>query len=111
MSAENGGGAIRAGIFGFVLGSAVGFALGMLLAPEEGSKLRRRLAFHLENASNKLGDYVASIGDESELSDARQKGESLVAEVKDRAQKLQDEMDAVLESIPTSRSSARTGSR
>ena len=34
---------IRSGVWGAILGSAAGFALGILLAPEEGQKIRRRL--------------------------------------------------------------------
>ena len=100
MSSDNGGGSFRAGFFGIIVGGAVGFALGMLLAPEEGKKLRRRLAFHLENASNRLGDLVESMGDEAEMSEARQKGESLVADVELRAKKIQADMDDVLARFP-----------
>lgn len=102
MSSDNGGGSFRAGLLGLFLGAAGGFALGMLLAPEEGRKLRRRLAFQLDSASARIGEWVESLGDDRILSEARQKGESLVADVQQRARQIQDDMDALLEQLPES---------
>ncbi len=107
MSNDSGGGSFRAGFFGLVLGAATGFALGMMLAPEEGRKLRRRLAFHLDAASQRLGDLVESFGDEGELSEARQKGQSLVADIEERAKKIQDDMDQLLSQVPQSGAATR----
>jgi gas vesicle protein len=96
----------RAGVWGLLLGAGVGFAVGMLLAPEEGQKIRRRLAFQLENLSQRLGDYVDRFTSDGQGSEARQKGESLVADVEERARQIQDDMDQLLAKFPSKRSAA-----
>lgn len=101
-------GNFRVGLFGTIVGAAAGFALGMILAPEEGKKLRRRIAFHLEKTSAQLGEFIESFGDEAELSEARQMGESLVADVQERARKIQDDMDELLSSIPDAKPVTRS---
>ncbi|MCB0719411.1 MAG: YtxH domain-containing protein [Bacteroidetes bacterium] len=99
-------GIARAAVWGLVLGGGVGFALGMLLAPEEGQKLRRRLAFQLDNLSGEIGKWVDSFSAAPESSEARQKGESLIADVEQRARQIQHDMDQLLERYPSRRSAA-----
>jgi gas vesicle protein len=111
MASENGSGSFRAGFLGLAVGAAAGFALGMLLAPEEGRKLRRRLAFQLDNASARIGDWIESLGDDTVKSEAKQKGESLVADVQQRARQIQDDMDALLEQLPETTPASTTGTR
>lgn len=43
---------------GFMLGGAVGTVVGLLIAPEKGEKMRRRLAFQLDQWADKFGDVV-----------------------------------------------------
>lgn len=110
MSSHNRGGSVKAGFLGIVVGGAVGFALGMMLAPEEGRKLRRRLAFQLDHLSRKIGEVIESLGDDSVLSEARQKGETLVADVEQRARRIQEDMDDLPARLP-GESSSGPGSR
>lgn len=46
-------------LLGFLVGAAVGGALGILLAPDKGSETRRRIV----EKSNDLGDSLSSFGD------------------------------------------------
>ena len=39
---------VRAGTLGFMVGGVVGFATGVLLAPQEGRKTQRRLIYKLD---------------------------------------------------------------
>jgi gas vesicle protein len=46
-------------LLGFLVGAAVGGALGILLAPDKGSETRRRIV----EKGNDLGDSISSFGD------------------------------------------------
>ena len=90
------GSLVRAGVWGALLGGATGFALGILLAPEEGQKVRRRLAYHLENLADQVNDFVAQIVHPEEPGDARMQGDALVADARTKARQIQDDMDALM---------------
>jgi len=59
----------RAGTWGAIVGGAVGFALGLLLAPEEGRRLRRKLAYQLDHISEQVADLIEIY--DTELTDAQ----------------------------------------
>ncbi|NNE34697.1 MAG: YtxH domain-containing protein [Rhodothermales bacterium] len=101
MKSESLTGIARAAAWGVVVGGGVGFALGMLLAPEEGRKLRRRLAFQLEHISGNIGDYLDGMSSTAVSSAAREKGEAVIADVEERAEAIRQEIDDILESFPT----------
>lgn len=86
----------RAGILGVIFGGVTGFLLGLLLAPEEGQRLRRRLSYRLEH----LGEQVSSLADEilspETESDARRTGDALVADANVRAQRIRNDIDTLL---------------
>lgn len=112
MKRESIGRSIRAGAWGVLLGSAAGFALGLLLAPEEGRKIRRRLAFQLEHLSRRVGTLVDQVVSDDDSSDARREGDELVEDAKQQAQKIRDDIDALLGEVQrgrSSRSEASTG--
>lgn len=90
------GSLVRAGFFGAVLGGGVGFALGILLAPEEGQQVRRRLAYQLEHLSGRVGDLIDQIARTGEPGDARAAGDALVADARSRARAIQDDIDALM---------------
>ncbi len=101
---------IRAGAWGVVLGGAAGFALGLLLAPEEGQKIRRRLAFQLEQLSRQIGSYVEQAASHVDSSDARREADQVVEDAKQRAGKIREDIDALLGEVQRGRSSRRTAS-
>lgn len=103
MTKEGFSGIARAAAWGLVLGGGIGFAMGMLLAPEEGQKLRRRLAFQLENASADIGKVIERLSTPAESSEARQKAASLVADVEERAKQIKNEMDELIQRYPSRR--------
>jgi len=112
MKRDSIGRSIRAGAWGVLLGSAAGFALGLLLAPEEGQKIRRRLAFQLEHLSRHVGTLVDQVVSDEDSSDARREGDELVEDAKQQAQKIRDDIDALLGEVQrgrSSRSEASTG--
>ena len=96
MKENSMGSLIRAGAIGALLGSAAGFALGILLAPEEGQKIRRRLAYQLENLADQINTFVDNIVHPEEPGDARVEGDALVADARSKARKIQDDIDALM---------------
>ena len=90
------GSLVRAGVFGTLLGGGVGFVLGILLAPEEGQKVRRRLAYQLEHLSDQLGEFVDQLTQSDQPGDARVDGDAVVADARSRARKIQEDIEALM---------------
>lgn len=96
MKEYTAGSLVRAGILGALLGGVTGFALGLLLAPEEGKKIRRRLAYQLESLADQVNTFVENVVHPEGPGDARQKGDAIVADARNRAQQIQDDIDALM---------------
>ena len=90
------GSLVRAGIAGTLLGGGIGFVLGILLAPEEGQKVRRRLVYQLEHLSGQLGEFVDQLTNPDHPNDARVDADNLVADARTRARKIQEDIDALM---------------
>jgi gas vesicle protein len=110
MKGDSIGKVVRAGTWGILLGGAFGFAVGLLLAPEEGKKIRRRLAFHLEQLSRQVGTFIEQVAADDQSSEARREGHELVEDAKQRAQKIRADIDALLGEVQKGRSSQSTAS-
>jgi len=90
------GSVVRATGWGVLLGGVAGFLLGLMLAPEEGSKLRRRLSYRLESMGKQVGDLADQVLNPEVESEARRTGDALVADARVRAQRIQSDIDALL---------------
>ncbi len=90
------GSVIRAGAWGVVVGGAAGFTLGVLLAPEEGQTIRRRLLYQLEHIAGQVGVFVEHVFNPESASDARRTGDALVADAQQRAEQIRTDIDALL---------------
>lgn len=75
-------------LWSLLIGSAVGLGVGLLIAPEKGQKIRRRLAYHLDSASKNVSEIVDRVSDLGEDSEARKKADEVV----ENAQKAADEI-------------------
>ncbi|MDX1546072.1 MAG: YtxH domain-containing protein [Rhodothermales bacterium] len=90
------GSVLRALGWGALLGGAAGFSLGLLLAPEEGRRLRRRLSYRLENLGHQVSDFADQMLKSETDSDARRTGDALVADAQVRAQRIRSDIEALL---------------
>ena len=79
-----------------IAGGVAGFAVGLLMAPEEGQKLRRRVAYRLEHLAGQLGAFVENLSAADTDSEARRTGDQLVEDAREQAQRIRDDIDALL---------------
>ncbi|MCH8276462.1 MAG: YtxH domain-containing protein [Bacteroidetes bacterium] len=96
MKEQSKGHAFRAGTWGAILGGAVGFALGLLLAPEEGRKIRRKLAYQLDHISDQVAVLIEKTLNPESESEARREGDALVADAQEKAERIRGDIDALL---------------
>jgi gas vesicle protein len=100
--------AARASLWGFAIGGAVGFSLGLLLAPDEGRQVRQRLAYLFERWSGQVASVMEGLLDESAPSVARQKADAVVADARQQAEQLLSEAEALMNEA-RSRRAGRAG--
>ena len=82
------------------LGGVVGFTMGLLVAPERGKEVRRRLLYRLEHLADQLAALVEQVASsESDASEARRTGDALVADAQLRAERIRDDIDALLDEM------------
>lgn len=93
------GSVIQAGAWGTLLGGAAGFLLGLLVAPEEGQKVRRRVGYQLGHITRELGHYIDQLVHAEEQSEARRTGDALVADAREKAERIRADIDALLSDI------------
>lgn len=96
MSDNGIGRSARAWFWGVVAGGLVGFGLGLITAPEEGRKVRRRLAYQLDHLGNRVSELVDDVLNPDESGEARRDGNALVADAEEKAEQIRADIDNLI---------------
>lgn len=89
-------------LLAFMVGAATGAVLGILYAPDKGSNTREKLSYQLDKYRKLLQDLINDFvsGKETPLtSEAKSQGQKVVDEAKNKAERLLEDVDDLLEQI------------
>ena len=89
----------RIGVCSALAGGAVGFALGMLFAPQRGPDARRRIAYQLEQLSAQTRMLFRRLLRSGGESEGRRNSAAVVEDAETRADHIRDDIDALMDEL------------
>lgn len=96
---------VQVGLLGVLLGGVAGFVVGLLIAPEAGGQMRRRLTYQLKHLGERIQKWSGQLLHPSKLDEARRTGEALVASARAEAEHIRQDIDALLGDLRRRRTS------
>jgi len=83
------------------MGTVTGVLIGILYAPDKGSNTRDRLSYKLDKYKSMLEDMIDDLisGKEFPVSAAKTEGQKVIDDAKERAEKLLEDVDNLIEHI------------
>ena len=90
---------VQAAVWGALLGGGVGFGLALLVAPDEGQQVRRRLGYLLDRWTHQLAQLADSLARQQEAGKARQSGDALVEDARQRAEQILSDANALMKEV------------
>lgn len=86
----------RASLLGLVVGGSAGFVAGLLVAPDRGDRLRRRIAFRFDQAAADVERLVDRVLTGEHARVARDTGRALVSDAEAEAARIRGDIDRLL---------------
>ena len=88
-------------LFAFVLGAAAGAIVGILYAPDKGTNTRDKLSYQLDKYKKQLEKLLEDIvnGKVEVSSIAKEEGEKVVSEARQKAEQLLSDVDDLIGQI------------
>ena len=96
MSKQRGTPVGRAVGWGVLVGGSVGFALGLLLAPEKGENVRRRLSYRLNALAEQAQVLAQKWASQGGDGPPRKEGDAIVAKAEEDAAAIHSRMDEII---------------
>lgn len=93
----------KAAFVGLMVGMLAGVGVGLLIAPEEGQRIRRRLAFQLDRLAARLNAVLVAPAETE--TEARRSGRSLVRGAQEQAHEIMHDVDALINEVKRGSSS------
>lgn len=87
--------------FAFLIGIITGGVLGILYAPDKGINTRDRLTFQLDKLKKQLEGFINDVVEGKDILDneAKEEGEKIVKDAKDKAEQLLDDVNGLINQI------------
>ena len=87
--------------FSFLFGLVAGSILGLLYAPEKGANTRDKLSFLLDKYKKRFEEILSEIieGKAKVESEAKVEGEKIINSAKEKAEKLLDDVNGLMDQI------------
>jgi gas vesicle protein len=88
-------------IIAFMAGAAVGAAVGVLFAPEEGKSTRDKLSYQLSRYREKITDMLQKLRNDANngLNEAKEEGQKVITDVTREAEEMLNTIDDLMSQI------------